>query len=82
MNNYHDKRIEQGDFVVRDLLVLFNYRLRLFSRKLKLKWTGSFLCKQVFQHGAVELKNSDGTRFKVNKQSIKLYLGITKCSKK
>ena len=30
---------------------------------------------KVFQHGAVELENKEGVRFKVNGQRIKIYLG-------
>jgi len=57
-----------------DLMLLFKSRLRLFSGKLKSKWTGPFLVTQVLPHGAVELENSEGTRFKVNGQRIKVYL--------
>ena len=30
---------------------------------------------QLFSHGAVELENKEGVRFKVNGQRIKIYLG-------
>lgn len=30
---------------------------------------------QLFSHGVVELENQYGTRFKVNKQRIKAYMG-------
>ena len=36
---------------------------------------GHFLLTKVLPHGAVELENSDGTRFLVNGQRIKVYLG-------
>ena len=75
MNKYHDQRIEKREFVVGDLVLLFNYRLRLFLGKLKSKWSGPFLIKQVFSHREVELENSEGTRFKVKGQRIKSYLG-------
>ncbi|KAK4733614.1 hypothetical protein R3W88_007875 [Solanum pinnatisectum] len=77
MKRYHDQRIEKRKFVVGDLVLLFNSRLRLFPGKLKSKWTGPFLVTQVLPHGAVELENSEGTRFKVNGQRIKIYLGNT-----
>ncbi|XP_049381233.1 uncharacterized protein LOC125845742 [Solanum stenotomum] len=60
MKNYHDQKIE---------------KLRLFPSKLKSKWAGPFRVTQVFPHGAVELENKEGTRFKVNGQRIKAYLG-------
>ena len=47
----------------------------MFPGKLKSKWTGPFIVTQVFPHGAVELENNEGTRFKVNGQRIKIYLG-------
>jgi len=75
MKKYHDQRIEKREFVVGDLVLLFNSRLRLFSSKLKSKWPGPFLVTQVLPHGAVELENSEVTRFKVKGQRIKIYLG-------
>ena len=41
----------------------------------KSKRTGPYLITQVFPHGAVELKNKEGVRFKVNRERIKLYFG-------
>ncbi|KAK4713526.1 hypothetical protein R3W88_019433 [Solanum pinnatisectum] len=75
MKKYHDQKIDKREFVVGDLVLLFNSRLRLFPGKLKSKWTGPFRVTQVFPHGAVELENKEGTRFKVNGQRIKVYLG-------
>ena len=75
MKKYHDQKIEKRDFLVRDLVLLFNSRLRLFPGKLKSKWAGPFLITQLFPHGAVELENKKGVRFKVNGQRIKIYLG-------
>ena len=77
MKRYHDQRIEKREFVVGDLVLLFNSRLRLFPGKLKSKWTGPFFLTKVFSHGAVELEKKDGTRFMVNGQRIKIYLGNT-----
>ncbi|XP_049342873.1 uncharacterized protein LOC125807185 [Solanum verrucosum] len=75
MKKYHDQKIEKREFVIGDLVLLFNSRLRLFPGKLKSKWTEPFRVTQVFPHGAVELENKEGTRFKVNGQKIKVYLG-------
>ncbi|XP_015170074.1 uncharacterized protein [Solanum tuberosum] len=50
-------------------------RMRLFPSKLNSKWTKTFIVVQVFSHKAVELENKEGTRFKVNVQRIKVYLG-------
>ena len=75
MKKYHDQKIEKRDFVIGDLVLLFNSRLRLFPGKLKSKWTCPFLITQVFPHGPVELENKEGVRFKVNEKRIKIYLG-------
>ncbi|KAH0761420.1 hypothetical protein KY290_017493 [Solanum tuberosum] len=60
MKRYHDQRIEKREFVVGDLVLLFNVRLRLFPGKLKSKWTGPFLLTKVLPYGAVEFENSEG----------------------
>ena len=75
MKKYHDQKIEKRDFVVGDLMLLFNSRLRLFPGKLISKSTGPLLITQVFPYGAVDLENKEGVRFKVNRQRIKIYLG-------
>ena len=75
MKNYHDNKIEKREFMVGNLVLLFNSRLHLFPRKLKSKCTGPYLITQVFPHGVVELKAKEGVRFKRNKDIIKLYFG-------
>ena len=73
MKKYHDNKIEKREFMVGDLVLLFNSRLRLFPGKLKSKWTGPYLVTQLFPHGAVELEIKEGVRFKVDGQHIKIY---------
>ncbi|KAK4737391.1 hypothetical protein R3W88_001088 [Solanum pinnatisectum] len=75
MKKYHDQKIEKRAFVVGDMVLLFNSRLRLFPCNLKSKCTGPFIVTQVFPHGTVEIENKEGTRFKVNGQKIKVYMG-------
>ena len=43
MKNYHDQKIEKRDFMVGDLVLLFNSRFRLFLGKLMSKWTGPYM---------------------------------------
>ena len=74
MKKYHDNKYEKREFMVGDLVLLFNSRLRLFQGKLKSKWTGPYTVTQLFHHGAVELETKEGVRFKVNGQRIKIYL--------
>lgn len=65
MNKYHDQRIENPDIVVEDLVLLFNYYLWEIS---SLNGSSHFYSRlQVFPHGAVELKNYEGTMFMVNR---------------
>ncbi|KAJ9548230.1 hypothetical protein OSB04_020773 [Centaurea solstitialis] len=45
------------------------------TSKLKSKWSGPFIVKNVSQFGTVELEGGDGTTFKVNRQRVKPYLG-------
>lgn len=57
-------------------VLLFNSRLHLFPRKLKSRWSESFVVKEVFSHGVVELSNEDDTNaFKVIGQRVKPYYG-------
>ncbi|KAK4721670.1 hypothetical protein R3W88_011903 [Solanum pinnatisectum] len=78
MKKYRDQNIEKREFAPSDLVLLFNSRLRLFPGKLKSKWTEPFKVTQVFPHGVVELENKEGTKFNVNNQRIKSYLGQAK----
>ena len=66
MKKYHDNKIEKWEFMVGDLVLLFNSRLRLFPGKLKSKWIGPYTVTQLFPHGAVELETKEGVLFKVN----------------
>ena len=75
MKNYHDQKIEKHNFMVGDLVILFNSRFRLFPGKLKSNWTGPYLITQLFPHRVVELENKKGVLFKVNGQRIKIYQG-------
>ena len=53
---YHDLKVEKLEFMVGDLVFLYNSTLHFFPGKLKSKWTGPYLITQVFSHRAVELK--------------------------
>ena len=58
-----------------DKVLLFNSRLKLFPSKLKSRWSGPFIVRQVFPYGAVELWDEEKGTFKVNGQRLKLYQG-------
>jgi len=73
---YHDKNLVSRDINSGQLVLLYNFRLKLFLGKLKSKWFGPFLVKSVSPHGAVELMTPEGDRsFKVNGQRVKPYMG-------
>ncbi|GKB11680.1 reverse transcriptase domain-containing protein [Tanacetum coccineum] len=70
-----DSIIKNHIFNVGDRVLLFNSRLKIFSGKLKTRWTGPFTVAQVFPYGTVELSQTDGPNFKVNGHRLKHYFG-------
>nr|GEU46002.1 DNA-directed DNA polymerase [Tanacetum cinerariifolium] len=49
--------------------------LKIFSGKLKTRWSGPFTITQVFPYGAVELSQTNGPNLKVNGHRLKQYFG-------
>nr|GEV96517.1 hypothetical protein [Tanacetum cinerariifolium] len=71
----HDSKIKNRIFNVGDQVLLFNSHLKIFSRKLKTRWSGPFTITQVFPYGIVELSQPNGPNFKVNGHRVKHYFG-------
>nr|GEY91689.1 reverse transcriptase domain-containing protein [Tanacetum cinerariifolium] len=71
----HDSKIKNRVFNISDRVLLFNSRLKIFSRKLKSRWSGPFTISHVFLYGTVELTQPDGPNFKVN--AYKTPIGCT-----
>nr|GEU65724.1 reverse transcriptase domain-containing protein [Tanacetum cinerariifolium] len=71
----HDSKIKNRIFNVGDQVLLFNSRLKIFSGKLKTRWSGPFTITQVFPYGTVELSQPNGPNFKVNGHRVKHYFG-------
>ncbi|GJS29391.1 reverse transcriptase domain-containing protein [Tanacetum coccineum] len=71
----HDSKIKNRVFNVGDRVLLFNSRLKIFSGKLKTRWSGPFTITQVFPYGTVELSQANGPNFKVNGHRVKHYFG-------
>nr|GEV87280.1 reverse transcriptase domain-containing protein [Tanacetum cinerariifolium] len=71
----HDYKIKNCLFNIGDQVLLFNSRLKIFSGKLKTRWSGPFTITQVFSYGTVELSQPDGLNFKVNGHRVKHYFG-------
>ncbi|KAI5320948.1 hypothetical protein L3X38_040656 [Prunus dulcis] len=73
---FHDKNILRKIFEPSQLVLLYNSRLHSFPRKLRTKWTRSFIVKRVFPYGTIEVEvPKNGNIFKVNGQRLKPYLG-------
>ncbi|XP_017438188.2 uncharacterized protein LOC108344233 [Vigna angularis] len=76
---YHDKKLVNKVFNSGQHVLLFNSRLKLFPGKLKSKWSGPFMVKNVLPHGVVELtdpSSKDPQRiWVINGQRLKHYLG-------
>nr|GEU50141.1 reverse transcriptase domain-containing protein [Tanacetum cinerariifolium] len=69
----HDSKIKDHIFNVGDQVLLFNLRLKIFSSKLKTRWSGPFTITHVFSYGTVELSQTDEPNFKVNGHRLKHY---------
>nr|GEZ03567.1 reverse transcriptase domain-containing protein [Tanacetum cinerariifolium] len=71
----HDSKIKDRIFNVGDRVLLINSRLKIFSGKLKTRWSGPFTITQVFPYGTVDLSQTDTPNFKVNGHRLKHYFG-------
>ncbi|GJW81735.1 reverse transcriptase domain-containing protein [Tanacetum coccineum] len=71
----HDSKIKNHVFNVGDRVFLFNSQLKIFSGKLKTRWTRPFTVAQVFPYGTVKLSSTNGPNFKVNGHRLKQYFG-------
>nr|GEX69485.1 reverse transcriptase domain-containing protein [Tanacetum cinerariifolium] len=71
----HDSKIKDRVFNIGDRVLFFNFRLKIFSGKLKSRWSGPFTISHVYPYGTVELSQPDGPNFKVNGHRLKHYFG-------
>nr|GFA47926.1 reverse transcriptase domain-containing protein [Tanacetum cinerariifolium] len=71
----HDAKIKNQIFNVGDQVLLFNSRLKIFSRKLKSRWSGPFTISKIYPYGIAKLTHLDGSNFKVNCHRLKHYHG-------
>nr|GEU36370.1 reverse transcriptase domain-containing protein [Tanacetum cinerariifolium] len=76
----HDSKIKNRVFNIGDKVLLFKSHLKIFSGKLKSRWSGPFTISSVYPYGTVKLSQPDGPNFKVNGHRLKHYFGedITK----
>nr|GEX98752.1 reverse transcriptase domain-containing protein [Tanacetum cinerariifolium] len=69
----HDSKIKNRIFNVGDRVLLFNSHLKIFSGKLKTRWSKPFTITKVFPYGTLELSQPDGPNFIVNGHRVKHY---------
>ena len=73
---WNDKQISRKEFNEGNIVLLFNSRLKLFSGKLRSRWSGPFEVTKIFQNGAIEIKGMSYKPFIVNGQRLKHYHSI------
>ncbi|GJX89653.1 reverse transcriptase domain-containing protein [Tanacetum coccineum] len=71
----HDSKIKNRIFNVGDQVLLLLPRLKIFSGKLKSRWSGPFTITKVYPYGTAKLSHADGSNFKVNCHRLKHYYG-------
>jgi hypothetical protein len=77
MKRVHDQNILRRSFEPGQKVILYNSRLYLFPGKLKSQWTGPFIIRTAFSHGAIEIEDpQNGNIFKVNGQRVKPFLEL------
>nr|GFB28085.1 hypothetical protein [Tanacetum cinerariifolium] len=69
----HDAKIKNHIFNVGDQVLLFNSRLKIFSGKLKFRWSGPFTISEIYPYRTAKLVQPDGCNFKVNCHRLKHY---------
>nr|GEX95876.1 hypothetical protein [Tanacetum cinerariifolium] len=71
----HDSKIKNRIFNVGDQVLLLSSRLKIFSGKLKTRWSGPFTITEVYPYGTTKLSHADGSNFNVNCHRLKHYYG-------
>nr|GFA00179.1 hypothetical protein [Tanacetum cinerariifolium] len=71
----HDDKIKNCIFNVGDQVLLFNSRLKIFSGKIKSRWSGPFTISEIYPYDTAKLIHPDGCNFKVNCHRLKHYHG-------
>ncbi|KAG5553970.1 hypothetical protein RHGRI_011741 [Rhododendron griersonianum] len=77
MKRVHDQNILRKSFTSGQKVLLYNSRLHLFPGKLRSRWSGPFIVRTSYPHGAVEIENpKDGSVSKVNGQRLKPFIEL------
>ena len=73
---WHEEKIQRRELIPGEKVLLFNSILKLFSGKLKSRWSGPFKLIKVYSYGAVDLLDEKtGQELKVNGQRVMNYWG-------
>jgi hypothetical protein len=76
MKLFHDKKIVRKTFEPNQTVLLYDSKLHTFSGKLRTRWDGPYIVKEVFDYGAVVIEDPRDDRIlKVNGQRLRPYLG-------
>ena len=67
----HDKKIILKQFTKGDKVLLFNSRLKIFPGKLRSKWSGPFVIKEMRPNGSAVLWDNNGEPFSTSGQRLK-----------
>ncbi|GJV47696.1 reverse transcriptase domain-containing protein [Tanacetum coccineum] len=73
--HWHDAKIIDKEFHEGEEVLVFNSRLKLFPRKLKIRWYGPYTVSKVFPYETIEVYGKNGVSFKVNGHGLKKYYG-------
>ncbi|XP_051127347.1 uncharacterized protein LOC127248846 [Andrographis paniculata] len=78
MKFYHDRKLKKKEFTKGSEVLLSDSRLHLYPRKLKSRWTGPYIVRQVLPSRAIRISDVDNPResasFLVNGANLKLYI--------
>ena len=69
-----DKKLMRREFYKGQKVFLFNSKLKLFPRKLRSRWFGTFEVTNVLPFGAIKVTHPIKKTFKVNGQRLKPYI--------
>ncbi|XP_051144095.1 uncharacterized protein LOC127260406 [Andrographis paniculata] len=78
MKFYHDRKLKKKEFAEGSKVLLYDTRLHLFPGKLRSRWTGPYIVRQVLPSGAIRISNVDNPKesdsFLVNGARLKPYI--------
>ena len=63
---WHDQKILRKEFKAGELVLLYNFKLKMFPGKLKSRWSGPYTVVASTPFGGVTLKTNSGDEFKVH----------------